>query len=89
MIKEILNNTKRILDLISAEVQPMSINIGQNRAEVLFQNKDISAVITDKDIILCKIKNNKYISSKRIMFGTTNFLTVSDIHKIEDFILYD
>ena len=89
MIKEILNNTKRILDLISAEVQPMSIDIGQNRAEILFQNKDISAVVTDKDIILCKIKNNKYINSKRIMFGTNTFLSIPDIHKIEDFILYD
>ena len=89
MIIKILDNTKKILDLISAEVQPMSIDIGQNRAEILFQNKNISAVISDKDIILCKIKENKYFYSKRIIFGTKVFLTIPDIHKIEDFILYD
>lgn len=89
MIKNILNTTQKVLSLLNADVQPMSIDIGEHRAEILFKNSDVSAIITDKDIILSKIKDNKYLGSKRIVFGFYTFLTIPEIHQIEDFILYD
>ena len=89
MIKDILDKTQKILNLLNADVQPMSIDIGEHRAEINFKNNDVSAVITDKDIILYKMKDNRYHSSKRIMFGLHTFLTISEIHQIEDFILYN
>lgn len=89
MIRNILDTTQKVFSLLSADVQPMSIDIGEHHADILFKNNDVSAVITDKDIVLYKIRNNRYHSSKRIIFGFYTFLTVPEIHQIEDFILYD
>lgn len=89
-MEKYLENSYRFLNLIS--IQFDSIEIESEKVVLktkIHNNIEITAEISNIDIIILKVVSKKYISSERVLFTPIEFLSPQEIHKIEDFILYN